>query len=188
MKIFRVFLSLAVLLAASGCAISSASPAAATAPAQTEAPAVSPNASPLPAEPAGQARASTAEEIQNTLGISFHLPEGAQDVECAIVEREGSRGVAQAKFTLDGVKYWLRTGSEAEYRDISGVEAEWAAVKSVQVSYCDGELRMNEGGQGVCLWFDVVPGLMYSLYTDTGASEEGILQVAGEVFVPMQEE
>lgn len=197
MKRYGLFLLAAALLAAAGCAVPArdalSGPSAAalqTAP-RTETPADSeaaqPDALPAAPEPAGQASSSTAEEIQNTLGLSFRLPEGARDVAYAIVELEGSRGIAQAKFLLDESKHWLRILPTDAFLDISGVEAEWQAMKTAEVGYCGGEVRFNEGERGVCLWYDIVPGLMYSLYVEEGANEKGLLRVAGEAFAPMQE-
>ena len=38
------------------------------------------------------------------------------------------------------------------------------------------------------VWFDPVPGQLYSLSVDAGASREGLLELAGQLFLPAQSE
>ena len=37
------------------------------------------------------------------------------------------------------------------------------------------------------LWFDLVPGILYSMSMDSGASEEALLEMANSLFEPAQD-
>lgn len=128
---------------------------------------------------------STAEEILNTLGMKFHIPGEARAVRYFVVD-SGQDRIAQAVFTLGDTEYTCRIQSAAAFADISGAHCDWASKREIDVSYCKGEVRCNDGKQGVCLWYDTVPGLMYSLYADDGASEDGPLNLANRMFVPAE--
>jgi hypothetical protein len=45
-------------------------------------------------------------------------------------------------------------------------------------------VRYIEGKEGICLWYDTVPGLMYCIYAETGAAEASLLSLANELYVP----
>ena len=44
------------------------------------------------------------------------------------------------------------------------------------------------GGEGKIVWFDVVPGICYSLTVDNGASEDSLRSMAESLYTPMQTE
>ena len=56
------------------------------------------------------------------------------------------------------------------------------------VRWCTALLRWDEGGAGCIIWRDIAPGLVYSLTTDSGASEDALSDMAALVFQPAQEE
>ncbi len=130
---------------------------------------------------------STATEILETLGITFHIPEDALNVSYSIIDAGDGKAMAQAKFTRSNVEYTYRIQSKPAFEDISGAYYEWTTVKKIEVSYCSGELRYNNGKEGICLWYDTVPGLMYSVYTGEGADEETLMSLANELFVPAKD-
>lgn len=127
---------------------------------------------------------STFEEILQKLGITIAVPEDAKDVHYSIIEIDGVNSIAQANFMIGNVNYSYRIQPAAALTDISGAHFEWTTVKEAEISYCGAELRYNEGQEGICLWYDTVPGLMYSLYSDSGASEESLMDLANKLFVP----
>jgi hypothetical protein len=127
---------------------------------------------------------STAQEILDTLGITFNIPVDAQDISYSIINESDANAIAQAVFTLDNIEYTYRIASAAEFSDISGAYYDWTTTKDIEVSYCSGELSYIEGEQGICQWYDTVPGLMYSIYAASGASEESLLSLANKLFVP----
>jgi hypothetical protein len=130
---------------------------------------------------------SSDKEIIDTLGMNLNVPEDAQNISYFIIEIAEVNSTAQAMFTRDIVDYTYRIRSTTEFEDISGAYYEWETIKEIEISYCSGEVRFNEGKEGICLWYDTVPGLMYSIYATSGASEEGLLSIAYELYVPAED-
>ncbi len=122
-------------------------------------------------------------------GLSLAVPEGAEDVSYMVM---ASEGLGQMEFTLNGLYYTARIKAAAEYEDISGLYYEWASEEDCKIDRCEGKiLQAPEGEQTVtaCLWFDVAPGIMYSLCTTTDDVEAAQIQTVAEaVFKPMQGE
>ena len=56
------------------------------------------------------------------------------------------------------------------------------------MGWCPARLAWNDGGTGKVVWFDVVTGQLYSLSVDAGASRESLLDLAGQLFLPAQDE
>ena len=112
-------------------------------------------------------------------------PEGAEDVVISVFSQDG-RTVAETAFTLSGARWVYRTApGELELVDISGLGS-FSLSAAGKVSYCDAQLSYDEGGAGKIIWFDIVPGIEYSLSVDTGASAEALTNMADTLFIPMQ--
>lgn len=47
-------------------------------------------------------------------------------------------------------------------------------------------LDLSEDGSGKVIWFDIAPGLLYSLTMDNNASEEALLPLAEQIYTPVQ--
>lgn len=134
----------------------------------------------------------TAQEIVETLGYNMTVaPAGASDVVYNAFELDGLV-VGETVFTLNGTVFSFRTAStsliEDEFADISGLDREYQTASSGEVDWCPARLCFDEGGAGKIVWFDVVPGLLYSLSMDSGASEDALLSMAEQLFVPAQGE
>ncbi len=127
-----------------------------------------------------------AEIIAQGLGQELATaPEGAEDVVISVFSQDGMT-VAETAFTMDGARWAYRTApGELELVDISGLGG-FSADAAGQVSYCEAQLSYDEGGAGKIIWFDIVPGIEYSLSVDTGADSEALLAMADALFVPMQ--
>ena len=132
-------------------------------------------------------RKSTAAEIQNALGITLNIPEDAQNVQYSIIDSGDGKPIAQAKFTENSVEHIYRIRPATALEDISGAYYDWSTIENIEVSYCSGEVRYKEGKQGIILWYDVVPGLMYCVFTDNGASEQSLLSIANKLYVPAKD-
>ncbi len=130
---------------------------------------------------------STADNILQTLGITMKIPGDAQNTSYSIIEITNESSIAQAIFTRGDVAYTYRIRPAKAFEDISGAYYDWTSEKKIEVSYCSGEVRYIEGKQGICLWYDVVPGLMYCIYAETGASEKSLLALANELYVPAKD-
>lgn len=195
-KMTGVLLVLLLVFSLLGCNTSSIQNSAAEAASPAPLPTGESNSAPAPAETSGVTPSSgipnpmhesSAAEILDTLGITFHIPDTAADVSYFIIDTGSGSKTAQAVFKLDQVEYTYRIQSAPAFTDISGAYYDWTAKQPVEVGYCSGEMRYIAGEQGVCLWYDVVPGLMYSLYSETGASAEGLLALANKLFVSAED-
>ena len=133
-------------------------------------------------------REVTAEELLQTLGFGFGIPEGAENVSYAIIEDEG---LAEMRFTWYDMDYTARMKAAVEFEDISGLYYDsWDYEDDCTVGYCEGKVMRahdDEGMVDLCLWYDVVPGIMYSV-SAAGADLDGfdILAAAEALFVPVQ--
>ena len=128
---------------------------------------------------------ATEQDIMEALGVSFDIPDRAGDIRYFIID-SGDTSMAQADFTLDGSEITYRIQPSSAFSDISGVYEDWTNTESIEVSYCTGEAYGNDNQEGLCLWYDAAPGLMYSLYMNNVADLDTLTAVAGELFVPMQ--
>ena len=54
------------------------------------------------------------------------------------------------------------------------------------MAWCSARLSWNEDGSGKLVWFDLVPGLLYSLTMDSGASEQALMDMAAQLYEPAQ--
>ena len=132
----------------------------------------------------------TAQEIVETLGYQMAVaPAGAEQVVYDVLALDGLV-VGETTFVLDGISYTYRTAATPEiaedFTDISGLTAQYPVNETTAVSYCDARLSYEDGGNGKIVWFDPVPGLLYSLRMDTGASADSLTQMATQLFSPAQ--
>ena len=126
---------------------------------------------------------SDPDEILEKLGVALLVPEGAEEVKYFII----SDKTAEMQFRLNGSACTARIQAESELTDISGMYYDWSATENCSIGWCEGKLMSaSDGGNPVscCLWYDAVPGLMYSLSVVGG--EADALAVATAVYTPMQ--
>lgn len=115
------------------------------------------------------------------------VPDGAENVVISVFSLDG-RTVAETAFTMNGARWTYRTApGELELADISGL-ADLAVNTAGKVSYCGAQLSYDEGGAGKIIWFDIVPGIEYSLSVESGANAEALSDMASLLFTPMQGE
>ncbi|MBP9997004.1 MAG: hypothetical protein KBT19_06975 [Lachnospiraceae bacterium] len=124
-------------------------------------------------------------------GVRFAVPEGAAEVIYRYLESEN---LSEMQFDLDGLHFCARIKPTAEWEDISGVYCDWTVEDECKVSEARLEGKCmrylsEEETTDVCLWYDVVPGLMYSV-TTTAADLDGfdIQAIAEAIYTPMQTE
>ena len=134
---------------------------------------------------------TTARELLLNLGHDItRMPDGAQDISYNAFRLDGLT-VAETAFTLGGARWVYRiaaTGDVSEdFADISGERGSYASSAGGEVGWCPpARLDFTDGGAGKICWFDVAPGLLYSLSVDTGASEQGLLDMASAICSPAQ--
>ena len=132
----------------------------------------------------------TAQQIVDTLGYEMEVaPDGAKDIAYQAFTLD-KLTVAETTFTMDGISYAYRTASTSDvskdFADISGTGKDYAVSEDGKVSYCPARIYYNADGSGKIVWFDVVPGLLYSLSMDHGASSSALKTMAEKLFVPAQ--
>ncbi len=122
-------------------------------------------------------------------GLSLPAPEGAENVRRSYLAIPNEAPIAQLEFTLDGAEATLRARPSGltEPMDISGLYYEWTESASAQVGYCTAQLHTN-GDAGYIAWVDVVPGILYNLAMNRGASAEKLSELANAAFFPVQGE
>ena len=134
----------------------------------------------------------TVDDIFSVLGRQLNrAPENAQDVHYNAFYLD-DLAVGETSFTLDGVKYVYRIAptydTSPDFADISGVEETFDHQAQAEVGWCPARLAWNDGGAGKVVWFDVVPGQLYSLSVEVGASRESLMDLADQLFLPAQGE
>lgn len=131
---------------------------------------------------------SDADEVMQQLGFALGIPEDAENVQYFILNGD----TEEVHFSLDGLDYVARLKPTASFEDISGMNYEWSNTIDDELNGRECKLMRYCGTDGdidVCLWYDVVPGLMYSLSTsDSSLDGFDITAIALKVFEPMQNE
>ena len=134
---------------------------------------------------------TTASQILRATGLDVTVaPDNAENITYNAFRMDGLT-VAETTFQLGGVTYAYRMAGTAElleeFKDISGMECPFDEIAVGEVYWCSAKISLEDGGQGKIIWFDLVPGILYSLSMDSGAAEEVLLDMANELFVPAQE-
>ena len=134
----------------------------------------------------------TQEQLAEVSGLSFNLPEGAENASWRWLESER---LAEMNFTIDEDEYCARVQPDAleegQLDNISGMYFDWENEEEVTVGHCPGTLGMAQTGSSdwveLCLWYDAAPGLMYALsvYT-TDPDGLDLTAVAEMVYSPVQ--
>ncbi len=116
----------------------------------------------------------TAEELAQASGVSFDLPEGAEN---AVYRWLADEGLAEMQFTLEGgVDEFCARAQAAELEDgalmnISGMYFQWEHEEEVTVNGCPGTLGIAQTGSEdfveLCQWYDAAAKRMYALSVST---------------------
>ena len=134
---------------------------------------------------------TTASQILRSTGLDVTVaPADARDITYNAFLLEGLT-VAETTFELDGIRYSYRMAATAElledFTDISGMTGPFERISAGEVAWCRAKINYTPGGQGRIIWFDVVPGILYSMTMDRDASDEILLELANELFEPAQD-
>lgn len=133
---------------------------------------------------------STARQVLLLTGLDIaHAPAGAENIQYYVFSSE-DLVVAETTFSYEDNVYSYRMAATLEiaedFADISEMNDDFSVKVPGDVEYCRAKISFTPGGSGKIIWFDVVPGIVYSLSTDDNASEETLLRLANELFEPMQ--
>ena len=131
---------------------------------------------------------SSSGDIAEAIGATFGIPEGAEDISYSMMPDDG---LAEMRFTLDGMEYIARIKPSGEFDDISGMYYEWDSEEPCVIAFMQGLVkRVTVEGETMelCLWHDADMGLMYSLAT-SGADLDGfdITAIAGAIYAQASE-
>lgn len=138
---------------------------------------------------------TTARQIMVQYGLDVAVaPADATDITCQVFSLDAGTEtltVAQTEFVLDGVRYRYRTAATGQiaedFFDLTCTEN--YAVNTVgEVGWCSARLSYNDNGAGKIVWFDIAPGLLYSLEMDTAASADALCDAALCLYTPAQGE
>lgn len=134
---------------------------------------------------------TTASQILRATGLNVTVaPDQADNITYNAFLLDGLT-IAETTFQIDDITYAYRMAATIElledFKDISGLTAPLDEIKAGAVRWCRAKISFNEGAQGKIIWFDVVPGILYSLSMDSSASETELLDMANQLFVPAQE-
>ena len=133
-------------------------------------------------------RESTAEDILNTLGVTFSLPEGAENVQYSVI----GDSLAQMDFVWNNAECTARAepSGETSLKDISGFYYNWKNSAELKVGYNEAKANWtkdeNGNSVGICIWWDAAPGIMYSVSMKSNANAENLKKLANAVYVQMQ--
>ena len=134
---------------------------------------------------------TTASQILRSTGLDVTVaPADARDITYNAFLLEGLT-VAETTFELDGVRFSYRMAATAElledFTDISGMTGPFQRISAGEVAWCRAKINYTPGGQGRIIWFDVVPGILYSMSMERDASDEILLELANALFEPAQD-
>ena len=106
----------------------------------------------------------TAEGLKAASGLSFGVPDGAEDVLYRYLRNEG---LAEMQFAIGGDEFCARMRSAAEPTDISGMYFDWVNTEAVNIGQCAGTIGQAQYGSEdwveLCMWYDADLMRTYSL-------------------------
>lgn len=151
---------------------------------------------------------TTEQGLIEKTNVSLPAPEGATDVQYFAYMLENP--IAEMRFTLDGVAMNERAqitdliafpvkgedvvaacekGDPIENpADISGYYYMWDSYEPAQVQNREAQCYTSKDGEGLIIWLDVVPGVLYTLTMDKNATPEALVAAADRTFYPLQGE
>lgn len=133
---------------------------------------------------------NTAREVLLLTGLDLaSAPMNAENIQYRVFPYQ-NLVVAETTFLYNDTPCAYRMAASQEITeyvvDISELNTNFSSVLPGNVDYCLAKLSFNPNKDGKIIWYDVVPGITYSLSVDTNASEELLLQLANEIFEPAQ--
>ena len=146
----------------------------------------------LSAQASAEEVLTTASQILSAIGLNVAVaPQDAENVTYNAFPSNGLT-VVETTFVLNGITYAYRMAGTYEiaenFADISGMEGVFAENGESNVRWCNARLSFNDGAQGKIVWFDVAPGILYSLSMESGASTQALENMANTLFVPAQDD
>ena len=106
----------------------------------------------------------TQEELLAESGLSFGVPEGAENVIYRYLKDDD---LAEMQFTIGNDEFCARIQPATEAENISGMYFQWEPEEEIQIGSCTGTIGQAKTGSEdwveLCQWYDADQGLQYSL-------------------------
>lgn len=133
---------------------------------------------------------STARQVLLLTGLDIaNAPAGAENINYYVFPYN-DLVVAETCFLYQNNVYSYRMAATFEIAeniaDISEMNDDFSITVPGNVEYCRAKISFTPNERGKIIWFDIVPGIVYSLSTENNASEDALLYLANELFKPMQ--
>ncbi len=134
----------------------------------------------------------TQEELLDASGLFFGIPEGAENILYRFLPSEH---LAEMQFTLGNDEFCARIQpaalEEGQLMNIAGMYFAWQDEAAVTVRHCSGIVGKAQTGSEdwveLCLWYDLAPGLMYSLSVYTADPDRvDLAAIAEQICIPVQ--
>lgn len=120
--------------------------------------------------------------------LEAELPVGAKNAVGNGCEVDGVLA-GEITFELREVEWTYRCAAIAAdgeaVPDISDVEGDFTSLET-QVQHCPAIVYVSEDGVGKIVWYDVVPGVAYSLSMAENADGDTLQSIANLMFTPLQ--
>lgn len=129
---------------------------------------------------------ASVKDILEKIGVSLPAPDFANSASWFIID--GDPTIGELRFAVVEQNYVYRVAPANAFIDISGMYYTWKDTANAKVGYNEAKVSLNKGEQGIIQWYDVVPGLMYSLSVDSGADAAKLAETAGAIYTPVQGE
>lgn len=134
----------------------------------------------------------TAEQLLEETGLSFGVPEGAENVVYRLLRSEN---LAEMQFSWYSDECCARIQpaalEEGELMNIADMYFAWENEREITIGHCHGTIGQAQTGSEewveLCLWYDAAPGLMYALSIYT-IDPDGLdlTAIAEQVYIPAQ--
>lgn len=122
--------------------------------------------------------------ILEAIGVELPAPDFANSASWFVIN--GNPRIGELRFSVGGQNYVYRVAAMNAFDDISGMYYTWTETSTARVGYNEAKVSLIRDEQGVIQWYDVVPGLMYSLSVDSGADAALLAETANAIYAPVQ--
>lgn len=132
---------------------------------------------------------TTAEALKAEYGLELGVPEGATNVAWRVLP---AKPLGEMTFTWYDMDYTARIAPTEGFEDISGIYVDWENQSEWTVGRCAAVCYRGRDGENMvdlCLWYDELTGMMYSVSTEAKDLDGfDILASAEQLYIPLQSE
>lgn len=134
---------------------------------------------------------SSAQEILQKVGVEIGVPKDATNIRYSIISTsEGPTAQMDFDWKNSECTARIQPSGSLQLEDISGFYYNWQNEATCNVSYNVAQVKWTSTADGetpgICIWWDAVPGLMYSVSMKNNADEQSLCELANAVYIQMQ--